>query len=134
MSFRSQLPHDEILNPANIYRYDLVPMFQNETISGRVYAVLTAYFVHPGIGISFIAKWFRDETKNLFVISYNMYLWPYCVRPHLARNRLWTLVPKRSKTERSNQCASYAICSFCFGLDGYWMLSRNGTSQFFRSW
>lgn len=45
--FVLQLPHDEILNPANRYRYDLVPMFQNETISGRVYAVLTAYFVHP---------------------------------------------------------------------------------------
>lgn len=41
------LPHDEIMNPNNRYRYDLVPMFQNETIDGRSYVVLTAYFVLP---------------------------------------------------------------------------------------
>jgi len=42
------LPHDEIMNhPNNPYRFDLVPMFQNETIAGRLYVVLTAYFVHP---------------------------------------------------------------------------------------
>lgn len=45
------MPHDEIMNPANRFRYDLIPMFQNETIDGRVYAVLTAYFVRPGIEI-----------------------------------------------------------------------------------
>jgi len=41
------LPHNEIMNPANQFRYDLVPMFQNETIDGRPYVVLTAYFVSP---------------------------------------------------------------------------------------
>ncbi|KAJ6646275.1 hypothetical protein Bhyg_01486 [Pseudolycoriella hygida] len=41
------LPHDEIMNPNNGYRFDLVPMFQNETIDHRLYVVLTAYFVRP---------------------------------------------------------------------------------------
>jgi len=41
------IPHDEMMNPDNPFRYDLVPMFQNETIDGRVYAVLTAYLVPP---------------------------------------------------------------------------------------
>lgn len=44
----SQLPHDEIMHPDNGYRYDLVPMFQNETVDGHLYVVLTAYFVPPG--------------------------------------------------------------------------------------
>jgi len=43
------LPHDEIMHPGNGFRYDLVPMFQNETISGRLYVVLTAYFVRPDL-------------------------------------------------------------------------------------
>lgn len=43
------LPHDEIMNPNNQYRYDLVPMFRNETIAGRPYVVLTAYFVRPDL-------------------------------------------------------------------------------------
>jgi charged multivesicular body protein 7 len=41
------LPKSEVMNPENDYRYDLVPMFQNETISGAEYVVLTAYFVQP---------------------------------------------------------------------------------------
>lgn len=36
------------MDPNNRYRYDLVPMFRNETIDGRPYVVLTAYFVRPG--------------------------------------------------------------------------------------
>lgn len=39
--------HEEIMNPNNPFRYDLVPMFQNETVNGFTYAVLTAYFVPP---------------------------------------------------------------------------------------
>jgi len=41
------LSHEEILHPNNTFRYDLVPMFQNETIGGKEWVVLTAYFVPP---------------------------------------------------------------------------------------
>lgn len=57
-----QFPHDEIMNPANRYRYDLVPMFRNETIDGRHYVVLTAYFVHPGIKIWALMHLQPDKT------------------------------------------------------------------------
>jgi len=41
------LPHDEIMHPDNPFQYSLVPMFQNETVNGRLFVVLTAYFVPP---------------------------------------------------------------------------------------
>lgn len=59
-SFDQQLPHDEIMSPNNRYRYDLVPMFRNETIAGRPYVVLTAYFVRPGI----LSNYFFKVTLN----------------------------------------------------------------------
>jgi charged multivesicular body protein 7 len=41
------MPHDEIITEKNIYRFDLSPMFQNATLGGRKFFVLTAYFVRP---------------------------------------------------------------------------------------
>ncbi|OXA63670.1 uncharacterized protein LOC110863034 [Folsomia candida] len=43
------LAKDDIMKQNNPYRFDLLPMFQNETIRGKQYTFLTAYFVNPAI-------------------------------------------------------------------------------------
>jgi len=42
-------PHDEVLTPENEYRYGNVAMYQNITVNGRTFFVVTAYFVEPSI-------------------------------------------------------------------------------------
>lgn len=44
---QAQIPQKEILKPGNTFKFDQVPMFQNITIRGEEFFILTAYFVNP---------------------------------------------------------------------------------------
>jgi charged multivesicular body protein 7 len=44
---QAQIPHKQILKPGQTFRFDRVPMFQNITIRGEDFFVITAYFVNP---------------------------------------------------------------------------------------
>lgn len=48
----------------NPYRFDLLPMFQNETIRGKQYTFLTAYFVNPGTYTCVIFSIFRFKKRT----------------------------------------------------------------------
>jgi len=67
-----QIPQEEAMDPENGYRYDLVPMFQNETVNGVEMFVLTAYFVDPGNSSQYIFPIrISYESCNAHMIRFN---------------------------------------------------------------
>jgi hypothetical protein len=46
---QAMIPHSELLVPGSALQYDKVPMYQNHTINGIDYFVITAYFVNPNL-------------------------------------------------------------------------------------
>jgi hypothetical protein len=46
---QAMIPHSELLVPGSKLQYDKVPMYQNHTINGVDYFVITSYFVSPNL-------------------------------------------------------------------------------------